>query len=244
MASAVATKVKGVVITSSPGPMSAASSARCSASVPLAQVMACLTPRYLAASASKACTFGPRMYWAASSVAAIAGSIWALRSRYWPARSTMGMRMASLSKRGSGNQPCGFGDALHGFEGAAAGTARHLGLSLLADAVDEIDDFAVQRIGFAKGLFLPFDGSLGCGHRIGGAPVSGQGTGLEVQRMAGLALEHAHLALALAAHAAGGDVGHTAVGKTDAGVGNVDAVGEHARTRAIHAFELAVHQRE
>ncbi len=60
--------------------------------------------------------------------------------------------------------------------------------------------------------------------------------------MAGAVLEHAHLALALVADAAGRHIGHAAVGKADARIGNVDVVGEHARAAAVHADDLAIHQ--
>ena len=60
-ASAVAKKVNDGQITSSPAPISSASRARTIASVPLATPSACATPRYSAASRSKASTFAPRM---------------------------------------------------------------------------------------------------------------------------------------------------------------------------------------
>ena len=60
-ASAVAKKVNGLVITSSPGPMPKARSASTRASVPLATATAWRTPTQSAASASKARTLGPRM---------------------------------------------------------------------------------------------------------------------------------------------------------------------------------------
>ncbi len=61
MASVVATNVNGVVMTSSPGPMSSARSARCSASVPEFRPTPCEPPTYAATSPSSAFTFGPLM---------------------------------------------------------------------------------------------------------------------------------------------------------------------------------------
>src|SRR5215211_102036 len=59
IASAVAKNVKAGQMTSSPGPAPSASSAMTIASVPLATPIASGTPRYAAASRSKAATFGP-----------------------------------------------------------------------------------------------------------------------------------------------------------------------------------------
>ena len=61
MASAVAKKVKGVVITSSPGPIPRARRDITRASVPELQPTAWRAPSQLAASSSKARTSGPRM---------------------------------------------------------------------------------------------------------------------------------------------------------------------------------------
>ena len=58
---AVAPKVKGVVITSSFGPISRAIRARSRASEPEAHPIANFAPTYSAISASSACTSGPRM---------------------------------------------------------------------------------------------------------------------------------------------------------------------------------------
>ena len=59
MAATVATKVIGVVITSSPGPIPLASSARCRADVPELTATAKRVPHSAANSASKASTSGP-----------------------------------------------------------------------------------------------------------------------------------------------------------------------------------------
>ena len=59
MAPAVAKKVNGVVITSSPGPMSRAISGSSRASEPEAQPIPCMEPQYSAISASSAETSGP-----------------------------------------------------------------------------------------------------------------------------------------------------------------------------------------
>ena len=61
MASAVAINVNALVMTSSPAPIPSAIKAKCNASVPEATPMACLTPRYAAASFSKDCTLGPNI---------------------------------------------------------------------------------------------------------------------------------------------------------------------------------------
>ena len=57
--SAVAVKVNGVVITSSPGPMPSAHSARCSAPVQCETASACFAPTYCANSVSKRLALGP-----------------------------------------------------------------------------------------------------------------------------------------------------------------------------------------
>jgi hypothetical protein len=63
MASAVAMKVKGVVITSSPRPTPSAISAISNASVPEATVMQWRAPVYRARRSSSSATSGPMMYW-------------------------------------------------------------------------------------------------------------------------------------------------------------------------------------
>ena len=60
--SAVAKKVNGVVITSSPSPMPIAFIAITSASVPLFTAIACFTPMYFANFCSKFSTAAPPMY--------------------------------------------------------------------------------------------------------------------------------------------------------------------------------------
>ena len=82
IASAVAIKVKALVITSSPFVIPSASRARCKASVPDAQPIACLTPRYSAASFSNACTLGPKIKEQLAIVSAIPCSISSLISAY------------------------------------------------------------------------------------------------------------------------------------------------------------------
>src|SRR5262245_55829585 len=83
-------KVNGVVITSSPGSTPAASSARCSALVPLLTPVANCAPQYGANSASNAATWLPRTYWVLSSNASTALSISSLIERYCARRSTKG----------------------------------------------------------------------------------------------------------------------------------------------------------
>ena len=65
-------------------------------------------------------------------------------------KSDINISIDMLSKWVSGNQPGGFGDALYDLKGTATGAARDLRLTLLADTVDEVDDLAVEGIGFAK----------------------------------------------------------------------------------------------
>jgi len=89
--SAVAMKVKGVVMTSSPVPIPRARSASSRASVPLATPTACGTPWYRATSASSADTLGPSINWVLSSTSRTAASISALSCRYCRRRSTMGI---------------------------------------------------------------------------------------------------------------------------------------------------------
>src|SRR6478736_2649802 len=78
-------------MTSSPGPISIASSASTSASVPLATPTVRGTPRWSAASASNAFTFGPRMKTPESSTAAIRSWICGIRRSYWALTSTSGV---------------------------------------------------------------------------------------------------------------------------------------------------------
>src|SRR5690606_6407113 len=63
IAAALATRVKGTVMTSSPGPTPAASNARCSALVPVLTATPYPAPQNLANSSSKAATSSPSTYW-------------------------------------------------------------------------------------------------------------------------------------------------------------------------------------
>lgn len=77
--SAVEMKVKGTVITSSPGPMPRAINAIWRESVPLETVRQCLTPTYSASCFSSSATCGPRMYCPSSRtswMAAFISSLW------------------------------------------------------------------------------------------------------------------------------------------------------------------------
>ena len=89
--SAVAQKVKDGQITASPGPMPRARNGSTSASVPLAQVTACLAPEKAASSASNARTSGPRMNWQWSSTRVTAVSMAAPNRRRCAATSMKGM---------------------------------------------------------------------------------------------------------------------------------------------------------
>ena len=82
MTSAVAVKVRGVVITSAPGPRSHARSARCNAAVPEDRLMQYLAPQKLANSLSKASTSSPRMKLELEMTRLIAWSISSLMERY------------------------------------------------------------------------------------------------------------------------------------------------------------------
>ena len=91
MTSAVAAKLKGVVITSSPGRISSAISAISSASVPLETVMQCRAPVRCASAASSSATSGPMMYWPWSSTACMRASMLGLSALYWLFRSMKSM---------------------------------------------------------------------------------------------------------------------------------------------------------
>src|SRR5215211_2337143 len=78
-------------MTSSPGPISIASSASTSASVPFATPIVAGTPRYAAASSSNARTFGPRMKTPESSTSAIRLFISSSRGAYCAHTSTSGV---------------------------------------------------------------------------------------------------------------------------------------------------------
>src|SRR6059058_3961621 len=78
-------------MTSSPGPIPIASSAITSASVPFATPMLRGTPRYPAASLSKALTFGPRMKIPESRTSATRSWICGIRRSYCAFTSTRGM---------------------------------------------------------------------------------------------------------------------------------------------------------
>ena len=94
--SAVAQKVNDGQMTASPGPTPLARSASTSASVPLAQVTACLAPQKAASSLSKARTSGPSMNWQWSSTRATAVSTAAPRRRRWAATSMNGIGGGSI----------------------------------------------------------------------------------------------------------------------------------------------------
>jgi hypothetical protein len=81
-AATVATNVKGTVITSSPGPTPAASSARCRPLVPELTATASPARQKLANSRSNAATSSPRMNCVLSSTRSTASSISALMLRY------------------------------------------------------------------------------------------------------------------------------------------------------------------
>ena len=85
--SAVAMKVNGVVMTSSPGFTPSAISAISSASVPEATLTQCAAPVYAASLSSISRTSGPRMNWPWSSTRWMRASISALSTRYCVLRS-------------------------------------------------------------------------------------------------------------------------------------------------------------
>src|SRR3954470_4163552 len=88
-------------MTSSPGPISIASSARTSASVPLPTPTDAGTPRCAAASSSKARRLGPRMKTPASSTAAIRSWSSGISGAYWALTSTSGTLGADTALDGS-----------------------------------------------------------------------------------------------------------------------------------------------
>src|SRR6478735_3643439 len=71
MVATLATKVKGTVMTSSPGPTPAARSARCKALVPEFSAIHSLVPQYAANSFSNCATSGPSTNWQLSSTRAL-----------------------------------------------------------------------------------------------------------------------------------------------------------------------------
>src|SRR5262245_44927640 len=85
-------------MTSSPGPTSAASRARCSAVVPLFSPKQWLEPRYSAKAASNRATAGPRTNCASSSTTFSADRISWPRARLWAFRSRKGTCMGSSAR--------------------------------------------------------------------------------------------------------------------------------------------------
>src|SRR5262245_26362808 len=90
MAHDVAMNVMGTVITSSPGPTPAASSARCRADVPELTATQCWAPTYSAKAASNSATLGPRMNAADSAACSRAGRTSSLSPVNWAFRSMNG----------------------------------------------------------------------------------------------------------------------------------------------------------
>ena len=90
--SAVAAKVKGVVMTSSPGCKSNAMRLMSSASVPLDTVMQCFDPVRAASAASSSATSGPMMYWPCSSTRCMRSAMRACNAAYWVLRLMNSMR--------------------------------------------------------------------------------------------------------------------------------------------------------
>src|SRR5690242_14346537 len=90
MAPAVAKKVNGTVITSSPAFTPDTIKARRSASLPDAQPIAWRLPTYCAMALSKSATRGPRTNPCSSQTASMTASTSALMLRYWAFRSNNG----------------------------------------------------------------------------------------------------------------------------------------------------------
>ena len=103
MVPAVAKKVNGVVMTSSPGLRSSARSGSSSASVPLAQPMACLAWESWATAVSSCATSGPMMKPWRSITVIMARSTSSLIPRYCATRSSRGTFTVSPSAEGGGN---------------------------------------------------------------------------------------------------------------------------------------------
>ena len=117
MVPAVAKKVNGVVITSSPRPMSRALSASSSASVPLAHPIACFACESFATSASSRSTGSPRMKVCASMTLVTAASISSRIVACCARRSSRGTDMCGVS--GSDPGPAPGRDAKAGLGGRA-----------------------------------------------------------------------------------------------------------------------------
>src|SRR3954452_1786235 len=98
--SAVAKNVNAGQITSSPGPMPSASSTSTIASVPLPTPIVSGTPRYSAASRSKALTLGPRMKAPDSRIPANASFSCEVSGAYCALTSTSGIRGTPLQSIG------------------------------------------------------------------------------------------------------------------------------------------------
>src|SRR4029078_6412412 len=90
MAQAVAKKVDGTVMTSSPALTPDAINAKSSASLPEAQPIAWRLPRYCAVAFSNSATLGPRTNPCSSQTASIAARISDFIPRYWALRSNNG----------------------------------------------------------------------------------------------------------------------------------------------------------
>ncbi len=83
--------VKGVVITSSPGPISKAIMAISRVSLPLDAATQCATPTYSARRVSNSVTSEPKMYCPCSSTAWMRALIGSRKRRYWLFRSMKSM---------------------------------------------------------------------------------------------------------------------------------------------------------
>ncbi len=90
MALTEAKKLKGVVMTASPGPMSGGGQASQRASVPLAQPMAWGTAQAAAAACSKLATWGPRMKCCEAQTASMAASNSCRIAANWREKSSIG----------------------------------------------------------------------------------------------------------------------------------------------------------
>src|SRR5262245_11879434 len=103
MAHDVAMNVMGTVITSSPGPTPAASSARCRADVPELTATQCWAPTYSAKAASNSATLGPRMNAADSAACSRAGRTSSFSPANWAFRSMNGTAIVVAGDRVSGS---------------------------------------------------------------------------------------------------------------------------------------------
>src|SRR5574341_320161 len=237
MASAVAIKVNGVVMTSSPLPTPAARRARCKASVPEATPTACPTPWYDATPCSSALPWGPRMNAVLLMTPRTALSISSLIASYWTFKSTMGTDMLFSTPLSlwygdkSGHAAFdAFGDQPRERKCGLSLNAGDQGPGPLLHALKKRLDLLVQGV-------TPLGREL-ARHELGHGAVSSPGEkcllGLVIREIESVAVEHLQDALLLVRHPAGRDVGHAAVLEQDASHDRIDLPGDDGRSHGAY----------